>query len=216
MFRPTRRGGFTLLELILALSILSVLLVVISGALRITVRAWERGEGAVAAQQRSRTILDQLDRQLGSAVLLVGGREEAPLVAFTGTARSVEFTSSLPLAWRAAVAPVHVRYLVDAEADGRMRLLLYEKGVEAADRLNGRASIQDAEPLVLAEGLGDFRFEYLSEGDGADLQWITTWEPQTPTDWPRAVRITAMSAPGGHPVKAISRLHLWERPRGGS
>ena len=56
--------GFTLMEVLLSLSILSIILVVILGALRIGVRAWEKGENVLSVQQRARTILDQLSRQL--------------------------------------------------------------------------------------------------------------------------------------------------------
>jgi general secretion pathway protein J len=63
-----RQSGFTLIELLLSLSILSIISVIILGALRIGVRAWEKGEHVLASQQRSRAILDQLTRQLTSAL----------------------------------------------------------------------------------------------------------------------------------------------------
>jgi len=217
--RPLLRRslGFTLLELLLALSILSIILAVVAGALRVTVRAWEKGEHVLSVQQRSRTILDQVRRQLGSTVVLFGGREEEPLVAFSGGPRQVEFTSSLALASKANAAAFHVTYVVEPGPDGRMRLLLYEDAVEPGDYLSDRPLAHGSEPRVLAGDLEDLFFEYLGEGgEGPDLQWAPTWEPRAPADSPRAVRVTFTSAPGAYPVRVIATVHLWARPKAGA
>jgi general secretion pathway protein J len=104
-----RQSGFTLIELLLSLSILSIILVVILGALRIGVRAWEKGENVLAVQQRARTILDQLTRQLTSASVLMSAQEEQPLVQFTGNGQTIEFTSGRPLIAKIQIGPVHVK-----------------------------------------------------------------------------------------------------------
>lgn len=212
--RPRRSRAFTLLELLLALSILGVLLTVVAGALQVTVRAWEKGERAAEVQQRSRTILDQLRRQLGSAVVLFGAREDQPLVAFTGERRRVEFTSGLALASQAGAAAVHVTYVVEPGPDGGARLLLYEDAVGPGDYLSDRPLAHGSEPRVLAAELGDVGFEYLAGADdGPDLQWLPAWRPADPAQAPRAVRITFTGAEGGHPVRVVAGVHLWTRPK---
>ena len=121
MRTPNRQFGFTLIELLLSLSILSIISVIILGALQIGVRAWEKGEHVLAVQQRSRTILDQLDRQLASASVLMGAQKEQPLVEFAGNSRSLEFTSSLPLITKIQFGPVHVKYVIETEPSGKKR-----------------------------------------------------------------------------------------------
>ena len=213
--RPRRRLGFTLLELLLALSILGVILAVVAGALRVTVRAWEKGERLAAVQQRSRTVLEQLRRQLGSTVVLFGAREDQPLVAFAGDPGRVEFTSTLAMASKTGAAAVHVTYVVEPGPDGRARLLLYEDAVEPDAYLSDRPLAHGSEPRVLAEGLEDVRFEYLAGTDeGPDLRWLPAWQPADPAEAPRAVRITFTGSPGGHPIRVVAAVHLWPRPKG--
>jgi general secretion pathway protein J len=209
MRRLNRKSGFTLMELLLALSILSIILVVILGGLRISVRAWEKGENMLSVQQRSRTILDRLDRQLSSAALLMSAKEDLPLVAFAGTSSSLEFTSSLPLVSKMQFAPVHVKYVIETETGGKKRLLLYERNIEVEDYLSERQLQLEAEAVVFVEGLEDLRFEYLAGGgNGPDLRWTPTWQPEELTDLPRAVRITYND---GHRVQVIAGINLRDR-----
>ena len=63
-------SGFTLLELILSLTILSVVLLLIFGALRVGTRAWEKGEKDVEIQQRRRAVLDLIQKQIASALFV--------------------------------------------------------------------------------------------------------------------------------------------------
>jgi general secretion pathway protein J len=209
-----RQFGFTLIELLLALSILSIILVVILGALRITVRAWEKGENVLSMQQRSRTILDQLDRQLSSAAVLMSTQDEQPLVTFAGTSRSVEFTSGLPLISKMQFVPVHVKYVIETAPGGKKRLLLYEEDITVEDYVSEKQLTHDADALVFTGELEDLRFEYLGDvSNGPDLNWTSSWRSQNATDVPRAVRMTYGNEEDGHPVRVIARIHLWDRFR---
>jgi general secretion pathway protein J len=204
-----RQLGFTLMELLLALSILSIVIVVILGGLRITVRAWEKGENTLSVQQRSRTILDRLDRQLSSAAVLMSGQEDQPLVTFAGTSSSVEFTSRLPLVSKMQFGPVHVKYVIETETSGKKRLLLYEKNIAVEDYLSERQLRLETDAVVFVRGLEDLRFEYLGGvGNGPDLSWTPTWQPESETDLPRAVRITYKD---GHTVQVIASINLRDR-----
>ena len=62
-------SGFTLLELLISLTILAVIVVIVFGALRVGVRAWEKGEKDIDARQRHRIVLDLFKRQLTSISL---------------------------------------------------------------------------------------------------------------------------------------------------
>jgi len=214
MHNRNRQFGFTLIELLLSLSILSIIVVIIFGALRIGVRAWEKGENMLTSQQRSRTVLDQLTRQLTSASVLMSSQDKRPLVTFAGNSRTIEFTSSLPLVTKIHFGPVHVKYVVETEPGGKMRLLLYEKQITAEDYLSIRLSRHDTDALVLIGELADFRFEYLDDGgDVSDLNWTSSWQSQNLTDLPRAVRMTYRDEKDGHNVQVIARIQQWDRFR---
>ena len=214
MRSQNRQLGFTLIEVLLSLSILSIIMVIILGALRIGVRAWEKGENLLAAQQRSRTVLDQLTRQLTSASVLMSTQKEQPLVTFAGNSRSVEFTSSLPLIAKIQFGPVHVRYVIETEPGGKKRLLLYEENITIADYLSERQLRHDTDAFVLIGELDDLRFEYLGDAsDGPVLNWASAWHPQNLTDLPRAVRITYRDEENSHNVRVIARIYQWDRFR---
>jgi general secretion pathway protein J len=209
-----RQPGFTLIELLLSLSILSIILMVILGALRIGVQAWEKGENVLSVQQRSRTILDQLARQLTSASVLMKAQEEQPLVQFAGNSQTIQFTTGLPLITKIQAGPVHVKYVVETEPNGKKRLLLYEENITIEDYLSERQLSHDTAAVVLIEALEDLRFEYLgADSDGPDLNWTSLWQSQNLTDLPRAVRITYRDEKDRHRVQVIARIHQWDRFR---
>lgn len=209
-----RQFGFTLIELLLSLSILSIILVVVLGALRIGVRSWEKGENVLSIQQRSRTILDQLTRQLTSASVLISAQDQQPLVTFAGNSRTIEFTSSLPLISKIQFGPVHVKYVIETEPGGKKRLLLYEKNITVEDYLSEWQSRLDTDALVLIGKLEDLRFEYLGDvSDGPELNWTSLWQSQDTTELPRAVRITYRDEKDRHRVKVIARMNLSDRFR---
>jgi general secretion pathway protein J len=209
-----RQFGFTLIELLLSLSILSIIMVIILGALRIGVRAWEKGEHVLSMQQRSRTVLDQLTRQLTSASVLMSTQKEQPLVTFAGNSRSIEFISGLPMISKTHFGPVHVKYVIETQPGGKKRLLLYEKNITIDDYLSETQLRLDTDALVLIGELEDLRFEYLADGsDGPILNWASGWKFQEYTDLPRAVRITYRDEKDRHQIQVIARIHQWDRFR---
>jgi general secretion pathway protein J len=210
MHARKRQSGFTLIEVLLALSILSIIMVLVLGAMRIGVRAWEKGEDMLATQQRSRTVLDLLTRQVTSASVLMSIQNRQPLVEFAGGTRVLEFTSSLPLINRMQYGPVHVRYVIETDPDGNRRLLLFEENIMPEDYLSERQLRHDREPRVLIGQFEDLRFEYLdTERNGSESPpgWTASWHPEKPTDLPRAVRITFRDEKGGHDLRVIAPIY---------
>lgn len=209
-----RQFGFTLIELLLSLSILSIIMVIILGALRIGVRAWEKGEHVLSMQQRSRTTLDQLTRQLASASVLMSVQEEQPLVTFAGDSRTIEFTSSLALISKTQSGPVHVKYVIETGSGGKKRLLVYEKNITLDDYLSEAQLRHNTDALVLIGELEDLRFEYLGDGSsGPILNWASAWRYQELTDLPRAVRIIYQDEKDRDQIQVIARIHQWDRFR---
>ncbi len=207
-----RQVGFTLIELLLSLSILSIIIVVTFGALRISARAWETGDKILAAPQRSRTILDRLTRQLASASVLMSTQKGRPLVTFSGDNRTMEFTSRLPLAANTLFGPVHVKYAIETEPNGKTRLLLFEKIITVEDFFSETQPIHDTDGLVLVGDIEGLRFAYLDDAEnGFDLNWTSSWHFRELTDLPRAVRITYEDR---YIVQVIARIHTGDGSEG--
>ncbi len=64
IFKP--QGGFTLIELIIAITIVSMIMAIILGGMRLSIRAWEVGEGRVEVYQTGRVILERMSQEIKS------------------------------------------------------------------------------------------------------------------------------------------------------
>src|SRR5438876_399443 len=94
----TGRGGFTLLEIVIALTALALVTVICYGAFHLGIRAMERGEVAVVAAQRLRVATDVIIRQIKSIVpYKARNRDDEEYVFFMGTASSMAFISAAGL-----------------------------------------------------------------------------------------------------------------------
>ena len=58
------RNGFTLLELILAITIMGTVVLVAMGAFRIGQRSWEKGDAVAEQNQRLRIAVERIRQQL--------------------------------------------------------------------------------------------------------------------------------------------------------
>jgi prepilin-type N-terminal cleavage/methylation domain-containing protein len=128
----TRPRGFTLLELMLALSIVAVLMVIVSGGLRIGLTAWQRGEERTARLDRDRSLLFE-----GHPDRITFATLSPPLPTAAPAAFSVVSLAADPagLALRQQILPSPVPLdrveplLVDAHTSGlRFRYLGQEAG----------------------------------------------------------------------------------------
>src|SRR5947199_10106528 len=92
-----RRDGFTLLELVLAMSALAMIVAIWYGAFHRGIRAVESGERAVVTAQRLRAATDVLIRQIKSTVTYCARNEDADVDTypyFFGTATSLTFVTA--------------------------------------------------------------------------------------------------------------------------
>ena len=128
--RLENKDGFTLLELIVSLTILGVIVTIVLGAMRIGVRAWEKGEGDIENQQRCRIVLDRIGQQMASMVVPVDvPQAEAAKYLLKGDAASVEFVSSISLMPENRSGLVYVKYEVRTDGEGERSLSCYEQSL---------------------------------------------------------------------------------------
>src|SRR5262249_39687783 len=86
--------GFTLLELVISLTIFSLVAVIVYGTLNLGARAAERGEVRSTENQRARAALALLARHLKSAYPLSLQGEEGNFVYFFGEPYGVSLISA--------------------------------------------------------------------------------------------------------------------------
>jgi len=171
--------GFTLLEIILAVSILSVIVVLATAALRIGLRAWESGQRRADLQQESRALVELVSDALAGAIPYRGRSGLSPerVVLFEGEPEELRFvTSAPPLTLDAPVAPFHAVVLGRTDRD---TLRLIERLVPTDE------PFAPGPERVLSRAVTRFTLAYRDE-DGV---WQDKWDAREAGGLPTAVRV---------------------------
>ena len=206
--QSTINKGFTLLELLISLSILGVIVVVIFGAFRIGVRAWEKGEKDVESRQRQRIVLDLIKHQLASTCLReVKDASQQPLL-LKGDNKSIEFVSHIPMVPGNQFGMVYVKYVVEPEDGGkRERLTFWEKNIVLLNKETDMSDLHEDDFFELFPGVQSIAFEYLKGGtDEETSQWQETWDQAIDEGFPRAIRVILVEDVEKAPIYVIARI----------
>lgn len=214
--QSTIPSGFTLLELMISLTIIGLVLVLVFGSLRIGARAWEKGERDIEIHQRQRVVLDNIKRQIASICLreIKADEEEGQTkkeVFFRGDSEQMEFISRVPMSPMTRTGMVYVKYVVREDGDGdTWRLLLHEKDVVFLNKEEAVDESEEADFFELVPGAKNIEFSYL-KGPGdkeADPEWQDTWDPDSDTGVPMAVKITLQENADASPIYVIARVQV--------
>ena len=176
--------GFTLVELLLAVTLMSLLLALAYGGLRAASRATDRGQDLLEETGRMRLAHQFVRRQLNQILPLPYATDEAEQLTtlFEGGGRYVQFVAPMPGYLSSGGPYVQRLDLVD--------------GVDGVDLVFRQAPLQgfeepaldDHPPVTLLAGLdyGSFEFQERDE-EGLPGGWLMAW-PE-PAMVPLAVRL---------------------------
>lgn len=187
---PHVRGeeGFTLIETILALSILVVMLGLVISSLRLGYRSWEKGEGAVDGAASRRFIAMRFSEDAGSMYLYVQKNDVGASYPFSGLEHELGFvtvhrTGMTGAPWGGA------RYVLYTAGEGG--LTVTEKTVPFSYERKHR----EEKPFVLEAEVKSVSFEYMGE-DG----WVKRWDVMAGKRLPAAVRARFSFNNDGRPL----------------
>lgn len=191
--------GFTLVEVMITLTILGFILLMIFGVFRLGLSAWEKGENLKEDYQQVRIISQLISRQIKSIVpyKIKTRKAEGDYLAFEGKARSVKFVSALPLKFSQPQGFVYAIYDFQKNGKENGALVLYEQRVLNRDFMSESPKEESGVPLI--EHLAEVRFEYYREEDPQKNQaaeWVEEWNAQEKRELPRAIRITLVFKKG--------------------
>ncbi len=160
--RTNFQTGFTLLELIIAFALLSIVTLIIGSGFSLGRKAWEKGENVTQETQRIRILRDMIFREIKSAYPYKMKIEGKKVIIFKGKNDSIMFVTAFvnPLAggfkW--------VRYSHDNEN------LMFKEGIlpdkNLLDKISGNEEIIDTD-------LADIKFMYLSLDKD---EWEESWD----------------------------------------
>jgi general secretion pathway protein J len=175
-----RSRGFTLLEVLIAISIVGALLVIAFGGMRVAMAAWRQGETRVEAHQHIRAVAYTLTRALGAAYpyRAAKGTAPEPIILFEATDKKLEFvTQSPPLPLQAPIAFTAVG--IALEEGDEPGLVIRERALPNRDPFTeGTVVMRDPSVTSLA-------FSFLNE----DGTWVDTWNGQDTKTIPQAVQL---------------------------
>ena len=202
--------GFTLLELLISLTILGVIVVIIFGAFRIGIRAWEKGEKDVESRQRQRIVLDLIKRQLASICLREVKDANQQALLLKGDNKSIEFVSYIPMVPGNQFGTVYVKYMVKPEDGGeREKLVFWEKNIVLLNKETDMNDLHEDDFFELFPRVQSIVFEYLKgRTDEETWQWQQTWDQTIDEGFPRAIRVILMEDIERAPIYVIARIEL--------
>ena len=165
--------GFTLLELLVAISIFALLSVMMYGGLNFGARAWERAGAADTRQSDVLLVQDLLRRAFAEAQPVeVGGPRRRLRLAFEGSRDGVVFVGRMP----AYLGPGgHYLIGLEVEGAGATRALTLRWEVFREERPDLEFT-DAAEREVLLLGVEGLRLRYFgAEDEALSPQWRPEW-----------------------------------------
>jgi len=184
--------GFTLIEVMVTLTILGLILLIISGAFRLGLSAWEKGESTREEYQKVRAISQLVCQQIKSSIpyKIKTQKAEGDYLAFEGKTHSVKFVSALPIKARGPQGFVYAIYEFQEGGEEGGRLVYYEQRVLNKNFFEEKPDEELG--ISLYEGISDVRFEYLREEDPEENQtgdWLDEWNAKEEKELPKALRM---------------------------
>jgi len=95
---PRRQSGFTLIEVLIAMTLLSIMVVLLFASLRICAQSWEQGENKITEVNEVAVVYSFFQRHLVPAIPLWDDftKKDERTFSFQGKKQSLQFVSSFP------------------------------------------------------------------------------------------------------------------------
>jgi len=175
MTKWTRQRGFTLIELMIAMTLLALMVAILYGAFFLGHRAAEKARVRFDKSQTLRSVGEYLGVLIRSAYPYQSSGEGA--VPFSGEKEQLSFVSAVSMGVEGrGVSKISLSW----SGDGGDVTLVEETPVWAAGLGN---------TVTLWKGAEDLTLEYLDSEDDEE-RWVNEWDGESKKSLPRAIRVS--------------------------
>jgi general secretion pathway protein J len=172
-----REQGFTLLELMISITMLAVILLIVGAAMRLGLRSVDSGEKRIAALDRFRASLNIIDAQIQSELPVEMQETAGKIIVFLGNSESMQFPSNFSL-WGDQRGYVTVSYKVEQDQWGKQDLFVEESAT----------GVTNKGEVKLFEFFDRIYFDYFyKEPTEEKGSWVEEWT--TPDSVPEKIRL---------------------------
>lgn len=171
--KPKRNAGFTLLELIISITLVAIIVLIVAGAANLGYRSFNAGERKLNAIERLRASLIIIDAQIQSGVPLTLEDGGVKQYYFVGEQDSLKFSTNHSI-WGGQRGYVIVNYRVETDNQGKRTLFASENKV----------GMENQKETKLLEGFNEITFDYFrQDATEEEGEWVTQWvdEEMMPT-----------------------------------
>jgi len=217
---PEKSTGFTLVELLIAFVLISLISLLLFSGLRTGIRAWEGVETAAIANADLRLARDFLLRILSQSHSVTLMLKDEPYLVFSGDSENLEFVA--PLSEQVGIPGLYILRIGIVKRE-QQNLLVMTRWLLNSDVLMGKDDVPEWQPLkaeghgtvmtddqdlaagvygtsILLEGVEEFNIAYFGPPPGEELavtsdvreDWQSTWRERTLP--PKAIRIRLFSS----------------------
>ena len=166
--KTERNSGFTLLELIISITLVAIIVLIVAGAASLGYRSFSSGEKKLNEIERLRASLIIIDAQIQSGVPLTLEDGGVKQYYFVGEKDSLKFSTNHSI-WGGQKGYVIVSYKVETDDQGKKRLIASEYKVGM--RIRKRQGFL----RVLKEITFDY---YRQDAVDEEGEWVTQWEDE--------------------------------------
>jgi general secretion pathway protein J len=207
---PARRGarGFTLLEVVVSVTILGLLILAGFGGLRLGGRSWEAGIARSEKSDAVHSVRAFVRSQLGQMVPIRWKAGEGTRLAFEGRANRLSCIAPAPAY---VTTSGYTQVTLESEPVGRRSRLVMRLGVHDPSKQEFGAGPED-ETVVLVEDAESVSLTYYgASGLGRVERWLRSW-PDDAERLPRLVRVQVEPRAGAlEPLDLVIPIYVEAR-----
>ncbi len=209
-----RISGFTLVELLVGLTLLGMLMILIFSALNIGLRAWDTGDQRAGEASHQRIVQSFLRRELGQVFPIRWRGIPESKIAFEGAKSELKFVTALNLGASIKEGGLQWGHLYLADdpeqgPDGKRRQSLFLKREVFDLQAKGWDGLDNAKPTRLIAGVKEVEISYFgAESDNVDPKWNDEWT--NPLRVPLLVKLSVKTDAGRDMPELVVALKLGE------